>query len=140
MQRKNTIIHQGEIILVEAKSVDVRVWQSSACSTCAAARLCKSSESKEKIMHVAVQDASAYLVGQQVQLYIDVHRGLQASFLAYVIPLFLIVAELFFVRHYDGGDGLAAAGCLLILVLYYGLLYLMRDRLSKKFEVKLIKQ
>lgn len=140
MQGKNTIVHQGEIVSIEGGYVNVRVWQATACSTCAAAQLCKSSESKEKVMKVAVPDASSYSVGETVRLYIDVRHGLQASLLAYVVPLVLIVAELVAVNQLGGSDGVAALGCLLILVVYYGLLYAMRQRISKKFEVKLIKQ
>ncbi len=139
MQGKNTIVHQGEIIHIEADHVDVRVWQASACSTCAAAQLCKSSESKEKVMKVPVSDASSYSVGETVRLYIDVRLGLQATLLAYVVPLVLIVAELVVVSQLGGSDALAALVCLLILVIYYGLLYAMRRRISRKFEVKLIK-
>ncbi len=139
MQGKNTIVHQGEIVGIEAGYVDVRVWQASACSTCAAAQLCKSSESKEKVMRVPVSDASTHSNGETVRLYIDVRLGLQATLLAYVVPLVLIVAELVAVNQLGGSDGMAALGCLSILVTYYGLLYAMRRRISRKFEVKLIK-
>lgn len=140
MQSKNTVVHHGEIIRIEGTTVQVRVLQASACSTCAAAQLCKSSESKEKVMTVNAADADRYAVGDKVVLRIDVRHGLQAAFLAYVVPLILIVAELAGVRMLGGSDGLAAMGCLLILAPYYGMLYALRDRISKKFEIRLTKQ
>lgn len=139
MQRKNTIVHHGEIIDINGNCISVRVLQASACATCAAAQLCKSSESKEKVMKVHSDHADEYVKGEKVQLQIDVRHGLQAAFLAYVVPLILIVLELAGVRYFGGSDGLAAMGCLLILAPYYGILYAKRDSLSRKFAIKIIK-
>ena len=140
MQRKNTIFHHGEIIDIAGQCISVRILQASACSTCAAAQLCKSAEAKEKVMKVQLADAGTYEIGEMVRLQIDVRNGLQAAFLAYIVPLILIVAELVFVSMFGGSDGLAAIGCLLVLALYYSLLYALRDRISRKFEIKIIKQ
>ena len=140
MQRKNTIVHHGEIIDIAGQCISVRILQASACSTCAAAQLCKSAEAKEKVMKVQSSEADTYKVGETVRLQIDVRNGLQAAFLAYIVPLILIVAELVCVSMFGGSDGLAAIGCLLVLALYYSLLYALRDRISRKFEIKIIKQ
>ena len=140
MQRKNTIFHHGEIIDIAGQCISVRILQASACSTCAAAQLCKSAEAKEKVMKVQLADAGAYEIGEMVRLQIDVRNGLQAAFLAYVVPLFLIVLELVGVNSFGGSDALAALGCIVILALYYGFLYAMRNRISRKFEIKLTKQ
>ena len=140
MQRKNTIFHHGEIIDIAGQCISVRILQASACSTCAAAQLCKSAEAKEKVMKVQLADAGTYEIGEMVRLQIDVRNGLQAAFLAYIVPLILIVAELVGVSMFRGSDGLAAIGCLLVLALYYSLLYALRDRISRKFEIKIIKQ
>lgn len=140
MQRKNTIFHHGEIIDIAGQCISVRILQASACSTCAAAQLCKSAEAKEKVMKVQLADAGTYEIGEMVRLQIDVRNGLQAAFLAYIVPLILIVAELVCVSMFGGSDELAAIGCLLVLALYYSLLYALRDRISRKFEIKIIKQ
>ena len=140
MQRKNTIFHHGEITDIAGQCISVRILQASACSTCAAAQLCKSSEAKEKVMKVRSAETDTYEVGETVRLQIDVRNGLQAAFLAYIVPLILIVAELVGVSMFGGSDGLAAIGCLLVLALYYSLLYALRDRISRKFEIKIIKQ
>ena len=53
-------------------------------------------------MKVRSAEADTYEVGETVRLQIDVRNGLQAAFLAYIVPLILIVAELVCVSMFWG--------------------------------------
>ena len=63
---------------------------------------------------------------------------MRASVLAYVVPLVLMVIALFVGTHL-AGEAAGALASLLTLALYYGVLYLLRDKIGKRFEFKIDK-
>ena len=75
-------------------------------------------------------------VGDKVTLVGSVRQSLKATVLAYVVPLVLMLIALY-VGTRMGGDGIGATTALLVLALYYGVLYLFRDRLGKNFTFKI---
>ena len=135
MNHTETIRHEGIVESIGANNVSVRILQASACSSCSARGLCRSSESKEKLIDVRGHYPTLE-VGDSVTLQGSVRQGLRASVLAYVIPLILMTIALF-IGVRQGGEGIGALAALLVLVLYYGVLFLLRDRIEKKFEFKL---
>ena len=116
---------------ISATTCAVRILQQTACGGCAVKHLCKSSESKEKMVEARL-DGATVCVGQTVVVEGSVGQGLKAVLLAYALPLVLMVAVLFGVTKLSNEDagGLCA---LLFLGAYYGALYLFRNRLNRKF-------
>ncbi len=135
MSHTDIIQHEGIVESIGADSVSVRILQASACSSCSARGLCRSSESKEKLIGVRGHYPTLK-VGDSVVLQGYVRQGLRASMLAYVVPLVLMTIALFVGTHL-GGEAAGALAALLVLTLYYVVLYLLRDRLGRKFEFKL---
>ena len=135
MSHTDIIQHEGIVESIGADSVSVRILQASACSSCSARGLCRSSESKEKLIE-ARGHYPTLKVGDSVVLQGYVRQGLRASMLAYVVPLVLMTIALFGGTHL-GGEAAGALAALLVLTLYYVVLYLLRDRLGRKFEFKL---
>ena len=135
MGKTETIRHEGIVESIGADRLTVRILQASACSSCSARQLCRSSESKEKLIDVRGHYTALH-VGDAVTLIGSVRQGLRASVLAYVIPLVLMLIALFAGSRY-GGDGIGALSALLTLALYYGMLFLLRNRLGRAFEFKL---
>ena len=133
---KGVIQHLGTVESVSAGHVVVRVLQSSACGSCAAAELCRSSESKEKLIDV-FGSYPTLQVGQQVMVEGKVRQGLKAAMYAYFIPLVLMAATLFAAMYLTGNDAVSALISLLVIALYFIGLYLMRKRLSEKFSFKI---
>ncbi|MBO7120095.1 MAG: SoxR reducing system RseC family protein [Bacteroidaceae bacterium] len=132
MYKKEVIKHDGIVESVTASYCMVRILQASACSSCSARQLCRSSESKEKLVEVKGHYPTLQ-VGSQVTLVGSVRQGLRASVLAYVIPLILLLVVLFVVtNHY--GEQLGALAALLALALYYGVLFLLKDKLAGQFS------
>ena len=132
MGKTEVIKHEGIVESIGTGSCMVRILQASACSSCSARSLCRSSESKEKVIEVRGHYPALH-VGDKVSVAGSVRQGLRASVLAYVVPLFLMLIALF-VGTSLSGDGLGALVALLVLALYYGVLYLLRDKIGKKFE------
>ena len=135
MDKTETIKHEGIVESIGTESCLVRITQASACSSCSARGLCRSSESKEKVIEVKGHYPTLQ-VGDKVTLIGSVHQGLRASVLAYIVPLILMLIALFIGTRYSG-DGTGALAALLVLALYYGVLYLFRDKLGKKFAFSL---
>ena len=133
----NKIKHAGVVDGVEGECVRVRILQSSACSACKVAAHCNASETKEKIIDVMDADASHYQKGDQVMVVADTAVGFRASLYAYLLPLILMVVTLVGVLASTHSEGLAALSALGILIPYYVLLFLMRNKLRNRLSFTL---
>lgn len=133
----NKIKHAGVVDGVEGECVRVRILQSSACSACKVAAHCNASETKEKIIDVMDADASHYQKGDQVMVVADTAVGFRASLYGYLLPLILMVVTLVGVLAATHSEGLAALSALGILVPYYVLLFLMRNKLRNRLSFTL---
>jgi len=108
---KSKIDHNGVVESIEGNHIKVRILQASACSACQAKALCASSDTKEKIIDVWDDNADQYHVGENVVACGSLSMGRNAVYLAFLIPLVLI-----------------------ILAIYYLLLSALKDKLSKTFS------
>jgi len=135
MNKEEAIRHEGIVESVGTESCSVRILQATACSSCSARQLCRSSESKEKLIEVRGHYPTLH-VGDSVTLTGSVRQGLRASLLAYIVPLILMLVALFIVTRLYG-EAAGALAALLVLMLYYGVLYMMKDKLGKEFEFSL---
>ncbi|MBM0128752.1 SoxR reducing system RseC family protein [Segatella copri] len=133
----NKIKHAGVVDGVEGECVRVRILQSSACSACKVAAHCNASETKEKIIDVMDADASHYQKGDQVMVVADTAVGFRASLYGYLLPLILMVVTLVGVLAAIHSEGLAAVSALGILIPYYVLLFLMRNKLRNRLSFTL---
>lgn len=133
----NKIKHAGVVDGVEGECVRVRILQSSACSACKVAAHCNASDTKEKIIDVMDADASHYQKGDQVMVVADTAVGFRASLYGYLLPLILMVVTLVGVLAATHSEGLAAVSALGILMPYYVLLFLMRNKLRNRLSFTL---
>lgn len=133
----NNIKHAGVVDGVEGECVRVRILQSSACSACKVAAHCNASETKEKIIDVMDADASHYQKGDQVMVVADTAVGFRASLYGYLLPLILMVVTLVGVLAATHSEGWAALSALGILIPYYVLLFLMRNKLRNRLSFTL---
>ena len=135
MDNKETIHHEGIVESIGTGGLKVRILQESACSSCEARKLCRSSESKEKLVEVKGHYPTLH-IGDSVTLCGSVRQGLRASVLAYVVPLILMLVALFAGTRL-WGEKLGALAALLALALYYGVLFLLKDKLGKHFTFRI---
>ena len=133
----NKIKHAGVVDGVEGECVRVRILQSSACSACKVAAHCNASETKEKIIDVMDADASHYQKGDQVMVVADTAVWFLARLYGYLLPLILMVVTLVGVLAATHSEGLAALSALGILMPYYVLLFLMRNKLRNRLSFTL---
>ena len=132
-----TIRHQGTVKNIQGHVVSVRILQSAACAGCSAAKLCKSSESKEKIVEVHHADADRLKVGDRVIVTGTLTQGLKATWWAYVLPLILVVLVLAVSYVMWHNDAMAALAALSVLCLYYIIMYSMRSHFESHFQMRI---
>ena len=134
------IKHRGIVEKVEGSHVVVRIVQTSACAACSAKGLCNASESKEKQIDVYEVNAS-YRIGEEVVLCGTTSMGVRAVFLAFGIPMLLLLVALFVTMRVTDGDALVSSLVALFAVVpYYLVIYFMKDKLNKTFSFTIEKQ
>ena len=134
------IKHRGVVEKIDGSHVVVRIVQTSACSACSAKGLCNASESKEKQIDVYESNPS-YRIGEEVVLCGSTSMGMRAVFLAFGIPVLLLLFALFATMRITDGDALLSAiVAMLAIIPYYFVIYLMKDKMNKTFTFVIEKQ
>lgn len=129
------IKHRGIVENINGSHIQVRIVQTSACSACSVKGHCNASESKEKLIDVFDAKASSYRNGQEVMLYGTTSMGMQAVFWAFGVPFLVLLITLFVAMRLTDGDELESALIALsALVPYYLIIYMCRNKLSRKFS------
>ena len=127
------ISHSGVVESISEGCVQVRILQTSACAACKVAGHCHASESKEKIVDVLnAGDTSRLKVGDSVIVSASRDVANRALLLGFGVPFMILVSVLIIMLQLVADEGLAALAALSALLPYYGLLYLMRDRIQQK--------
>lgn len=135
------IKHSGEVIRVENQKVYVRMVVDSACSGCHARMVCGVDESKDKVVEVVTSLAYEYSVGDSVEVALrQKSMGTISVLLAYVVPFFVLASLLVGTIAFGGGEGVAAVVALVGVVLYYVVLWLLRDKVKNRIEFTITKQ
>ena len=127
------ISHSGVIESISEGCVQVRILQTSACAACKVAGHCHASESKDKIIDVLnAGDTSRLKVGDSVVVSASRDVANNALLLGFGAPFLLLVSVLLIMLQVVSDEGVAALAALSALLPYYGLLFLMRDRIKQK--------
>ena len=87
----------------------------------------------EKTVEVPTDPYASYGVGDEVEVLLKASMGMKAVWLAYFIPLLIIVAVILILVGFGVGEVPAGLSGLGALALYYLLLYLFRDRLKNEY-------
>jgi len=133
------ISHSGIVESISEGCVQVRILQTSACAACKVAGHCHASESKEKIVDVLnAGDVSRLKVGDHVVVSASRDVANRALLLGFGVPFLILVSVLFIMLQLVSDEGLAALAALFALLPYYGLLYLMRDRIQQKMAFSIV--
>lgn len=125
------ISHSGRIVKIDSNLITVEIVSESACASCHAAALCGMSEAKSKL--VEVPSELGYSVGEEVWINMKKTMGMKAVAVAYVYPLFVLVAALLVCIAAGVGElssGLVAIGA---VALYYCVIYLLRGKLKNEY-------
>lgn len=133
------IRHDGIVDSVDGQTVVVRITQSSACGGCQVRTVCHAAESKDKLVEVRCNDAGSFTAGQPVTVAGAESLGIKAVVWAFGLPLILLLAALTVGLSVTGSEMIAAFAALGILIPYYVILFLLRDRFKKDFQFRIIR-
>jgi sigma-E factor negative regulatory protein RseC len=141
MANMNTSVcfeQRGIIESVNDNRITVRIDRGSACGHCSAQGLCNLAESTERIIEVnnATQPFSA---GEWVRVTMSRSMGNKAILLGYFIPFVLLISTLLILSGFGLSDWISGLVSLLILIPYFTMLYLFRDRLRRTFSFSIHK-
>lgn len=129
--------HQGIVKEIRQGRVLVQIQSISACATCAAHAKCGFAESKDKTLEIPAADGQNYTVGQPVTVHIDESRGLQAVWIAYVLPAILMLAAIIGLSVARLPEWAVVLAAFLVLGLYVLILYLLRRKIDRRFTLTL---
>lgn len=140
---KERIEHEGRVVAVDKDYISVEIVNKSACAACHAKGVCGASEESVKVVDVA-QDITTltedYQVGETVNVVMSSAMGTQAIWLAYVVPLAVLMLSILVFSLCGAGELLMGLGSLGIVALYYLGLFLFRNKISKIFIFSIEKQ
>ena len=133
MSSYSEITHRGRIVSITPEYTTVEIVSESACAACHAKGLCSLGDSKVKQVELPTRGWDNYSVGQEVSVVLRATMGHKAVWLAYVVPLIILVAALLGILSAGGTELLAGLGAVGAVALYYGVIWLMRERLRKEY-------
>ena len=127
------IEHRGIIQTISDDKITVGIISESACASCHAKGACTVADIKDKEVEIS-NFSSSFHVGQQVIITGHSSQGFKALFLGYLLPFILVISTLVISNLITNNEGLSGILALGILVPYYFVLFLFRDRMKKSFE------
>lgn len=111
----------------------VVISSSSACGECHAAGLCGVANLAEKTIQVAPDPYAHYKVGDEVEVVLKASMGFKAVWLAYCIPMVILLAAVLGLLALGLGEVVASVVGLAAIGLYYLCLWLFRDKLQNEY-------
>ncbi len=132
------ISHIGIVEEIKGQAVQVRIQQASACDLCHAKSICSSADTKEKFIELKAPVGSV-AVGDKVMVEGSASMGMKAVFLAYVLPLILLVLAMVICLAWiaPGNELLGALASLATLIPYALIIYALRHKLTREFRFEL---
>ena len=133
--------HTVEVVRIQGDVVAVRMTVNSACSACHAKGVCGASEQTDKIVEVETTDASFFEVGESVEVALmQRDMGSKSVILAYVVPFFVLTLALVGALLLGASEGVAVLAAIAGVALWYGVLFLLRDKVKNRIKFIIIKQ
>ena len=131
---KNTdVSHKGKVVKMTPQVTTVAILSHSACSGCHAAGLCGLGEVMEKAVEVPTSPYASYKVGDEVEVLFKASMGMKAVWLAYFIPLVVLLAVILGLIGLGVAEVPAGLAGIAAVGVYYLVLWLFRDKLKNEY-------
>lgn len=132
MSQKDYIEHEGVVEEVNPQHIKVRIVSESACASCHAKGACTAADLQDKLIDV-YQSISDLKTGQKVMILGKKSLAPKAVLLAYIYPLILMLVTLIAVFYTTYNELLAGLLALFVLVPYFIVIYLLKNKLERTF-------
>lgn len=134
---ENRISHEGIVTKIDGENIEVKILSKSACAACSIKGACNMSEMQEKIITIPAPKDKNLSIGQEVKISMGLGQANRAVVFAYVIPLIILVAMIFILNVLKIKEGINALISIGSLIPYYLILFLLRDKIKRKFEYEI---
>ena len=131
---KELITHKGRIIDITPEITTIEIVSESACSSCHAKALCGLGEAKSKTVEVRTSAWNPHQIGDEVEVVLKKAMGYRAVFIAYGMPLVVLVVALLLLSAIGVGELWSGLGAIAAVAVCYLLIYIFRDRISKDYS------
>lgn len=132
-----TITHPGVICNIGNDRIYVKILSQSACASCHAKGMCNLADMEEKVIDLKRPASAAYSVGDQVVLVMKRSLGTKAVILGYLIPFLILISALIILLSLTGNELFSALMAIGLLIPYYIILFILKDKLKKTFEFRI---
>ncbi len=132
MSNSKSIEHKGRIDSIDNNKINVSFIALSGCASCHAKGVCTVADMQEKSVEV-IDYTNQYQLGEEVNVTLRQALGFRALFLGYVLPFILVLTLLIVLSAATHNEAIAGIGALAVLLPYYSLLFILRDKIRKKF-------
>lgn len=130
----DTAEHKGIVTEVTDDIVRVKIESMSACAACHAKTMCSLSDKTDKIIEVKRSSLKReHQVGDEVTVVASSGKGLLAVVFAYITPALVAVAAIAVMLSVGANELVSSLVAIALVAVYYFVLYLLRDKLNKKF-------
>lgn len=133
MAKEEEITRKGRIVDITPEVTTVEILCESACSACHAKGLCSMSESERRLVEVRTSGWNPHNVGDEVEVVLRKAMGYKAVFIAYGLPLVVLVFALMLLNSLGVGELYAGLGAIGAVVLCYLFIFLFRNKLHKEY-------
>lgn len=133
MSSSSEISHKGRVKEITPQFTTVEIVSESACSACHAKGLCSVSESTVKDVQVPTRGWDDFHVGDEVNVTLKASMGHKAVWVAYVMPLVVLVAVLLALTGAGADELLSGLLALAAVAVYYFIVWLLRGRLRDEY-------
>ncbi|OGJ93922.1 MAG: hypothetical protein A2248_06780 [Candidatus Raymondbacteria bacterium RIFOXYA2_FULL_49_16] len=138
-----SMVQRGVVSEIHPDHYVITVIRHSACSTCSTKGACAESEQKPLQVHVGRSGSDRYEKGECVDMHMGASKLISATFLAYILPLMLMLLALFLSGIFISGvsDGVRSVWAFLGLAAGFVLLRILHPLMRKRrsFEITLSK-
>ena len=138
-KRENNISHRGRVVEITPELTSVEIISEAACASCHAKGLCGIGESKSKLVQLPTSPYMDLAPGDEVEVLLSASMGHKAVWIAYVIPCFLLIAELLILNATAVGELASGLGAIASVLVYYFVVWLFRGRLRNEYIFKIKK-
>ncbi|MBN2173380.1 MAG: SoxR reducing system RseC family protein [Bacteroidales bacterium] len=133
----DAIKHEGIVSKMDDDQYYITIVAQSACAACHAKGVCNVTDLQQEVIEVPRNGNTKYGIGDKVEVLMEKTQGSKAVLLGYFLPFLILLSSLIITTNLMVDEGLSGLISIGILVPYYLVLYLNRDKLKKKFIFKI---